>query len=267
MRSVSCVWCAGVCMALVSGLAGESHAAAFLDPAGAGEVIVTSSFTDFANAFDAAGRLVPVASYRKFELSAWTDYGLTDWLTLIVAPSAADIIESSNPTSRYQGLGTTEAGLRAPIVQSGGSILSLQARALVPGSFDRTNPALAGNDLFGADARLLYGTSVELWGLPSFVHVEAGYRWRQIGPGEVRADLTFGIRPRPNILLLAQSFNIVSTGPGVAYAPHLRSNKLQASAVYDFSKRWSFQIGAFATIAAKNARRERGLITAVWYRF
>jgi hypothetical protein len=105
MRHVSCVWFVGSFGGLVCGSSGGCHAAAFLEPAGQGEVIVTTSFTDSANAFDASGRLVPVASYRKFELTAWMDYGLTDWLTLIVVPSADDIVNSDHPTSTYRGLG------------------------------------------------------------------------------------------------------------------------------------------------------------------
>jgi hypothetical protein len=267
MRHVSCVWFVGLFAVLVFGSSGDGRAAAFLDPAGQGEVIVTTSFTDSANAFDASGRLVPVASYRKFELTAWTDYGLTDWLTLIVVPSADDIVNSSNPTSTYRGPGMTEAGLRVPVVQAGSTILSVQATGLVPGSFDKTDPALAGYDSFESDARLLYGTSFELSGLSSFLDVEAGYRWHEIGPGEVRADLTFGIRPIPNVQLLAQSFNIISVGPGVPWSPNLRSDELEASAVYDFAKGWSAQLGVLATVAAINARREQGLVTAVWYRF
>jgi hypothetical protein len=268
MRPVSCICFISLFALLVLGWSGGgARAAAFLDPAGQGEVIVTTSFTDSANAFDASGRLVPVASYRKFELTAWMDYGLTDWLTLIVAPSADDIINSNTPTSTYRGLGMTEAGVRVPIAQGGSSILSLQATGLVPGSFDRTDAALAGYNSFESDARLLYGAGFELCGLPSFVDVEAGYRWYDIGPGEARTDLTFGIRPIPNILLLMQSFTIISVGPGVPYAPNLRSDKLEASAVYDFNKVWSAQLGVFATVAAVKARREQGLVTAVWYRF
>jgi hypothetical protein len=267
MRHVPCVRSVGVVAVLVFGSSGGGHAAAFLDPPGRGEVIVTTSFSDSANAFDASGKLVPVASYRKFELTAWTDYGLTDWLTLIVVPSADDIIDAGHPASTYRGLGMTEAGVRVPVVQSGSTILSVQVTGLVPGSFDKTNPALAGYNSFESDARLLYGASFALAGLSSFIDVEAGYRWHEIGPGEVRADLTFGLRPIANILLLAQSFNILSVGPGVAYAPNLRSDKLETSAVYDFTKAWSAQLGAFATVAAVNARRERGVVTAVWYRF
>ena len=216
MRHVSCVWFVGLFAVLVFGSSGGGHAAAFLDPAGQGEVIVTTSFTNSANAFDASGKLVPVASYRKFELTAWTDYGLTDWLTLIVVPSADDIVNSGNPTSTYRGPGMTEAGVRVPVVQSGSTILSVQATGLVPGSFDKTDPALAGYNSFESDARLLYGASFELSGLSSFVDVEAGYRWYEIGPGEVRADLTFGIRPIPNILLLGAELQHHFRGAGRA---------------------------------------------------
>lgn len=267
MRYVSCVRFLGSCAILLLGSSGGGRAAAFLEPEGQGQVIVTTSFTDSANAFDAAGRLVPVASYRKFELNAWMDYGLTDKLTLVFVPSADDIAGSGNPGSTYRGLGMTEAGVRMAIAQTESTIFSFQATGLAPGSFNKTNPALAGDNAFESDARLLYGASFQLGGLSSFVDVETGYRWHEIGPGEIRADLTFGIRPIPKLQLLAQSFNIVSVGPGLAYAPNFRSDKLEASAVYDFAENWSAQLGAFATVAAENARRERGLITAVWYRF
>jgi len=267
MRHGLCVRIIGPFAAIVLGSTSDGWAAAFLEPAGQGQIIVTTSFSDSADAFDASGKLVPIASYRKFELTAWTDYGVTDWLTLIVAPSADDIVNADHPTSTYRGLGTTEVGARVALMQGQSSILSAQATGLAPGSFDKTNPALAGYDSFESDARLLYGASFELAGLPSFIDFEAGYRWYQIGPGQVRTDLTFGIRPRPDLLLLAQSFNIVSVGPGVPYAPNFRSEKLEASAVFDFTKDWSAQLGAFATIAAVGTRREEGLVTALWHRF
>ncbi len=43
--------------------------------------------------------------------------------------------------------------------------------------------------------------------------------------------------------------------------------KLQESAVYDFSTRWSVEGGFFETVAGMNAGRELGPIASVWYRF
>jgi hypothetical protein len=244
-----------------------ARAGAFLEPAGEGQAIISTTFSDSANAFDSSGKLVPIASYRKFELTAWMDYGLTDWLTAVVAPSADDITNADHPTSTYRGLGMTELGVRTAIARTENTTLSFQATGLVPGSFDRSNPALAGYDGFQADARFLYGVSFDIAGLPAFVDVEAGYRWYEIGPDEMRTDLTFGIRPRPNLLLLAQDFGIMSVGPGLPYAPNYRSDKIEASAVFDFDGQWSVQVGAFATIAAVDADHERGLVTALWHRF
>ena len=267
MRHGSCIRVIGLLIATVLGSPGIGEAGAFLEPAGQGQIILTTTFSGSANALDASGKLVPIASYRKFELTAWTDYGLTDWLTLIVAPSADDIVDAAHPTSTYRGPGVTEAGARVALVQSASSIVSAQLTGFVPGSFDKSNLALAGYDSLETDARLLYGTSFEIAGLPAFIDVEAGYRWYEIGPDEARVDLTFGIRPRPDLLFLMQNFDVVSVGPGLPYAPNFRSDKFQASVVFDFNKQWSAQFGAFMTIAAVDTGYESGFVTALWHKF
>ena len=84
---------------------------------------------------------------------------------------------------------------------------------------------------------------------------------------EVRLDATLGIRVWRNLSLLAQSFNTVSAGKGGYGFPATRFSKVELSAVYDLDRRWSVQLGAIATIAGRNALRERGVELAVWRRF
>ena len=61
-------------------------AGAWTLPQGEGQLIATGTFTTGDRAYDARGRLVPVADYRKFELTAYMQYGVFDWLTAIAAP-------------------------------------------------------------------------------------------------------------------------------------------------------------------------------------
>ena len=71
---------------------------AWLLPPGDGQVIADTFFSDSNRAFDARGQLVPVPSYRKFELGTYIEYGLTNWLTLVASPSY-DRIENPPPRS------------------------------------------------------------------------------------------------------------------------------------------------------------------------
>ena len=89
-------------IAAAGGLIGAGSEAArggaWLMPPGEGQVIADTSFSDSSHAFDAQGHLVPVPSYKKFELGTYIEYGLTNWLTLVASPSY-DRIENPPPGS------------------------------------------------------------------------------------------------------------------------------------------------------------------------
>jgi hypothetical protein len=73
------------------------------------------------------------------------------------------------------------------------------------------------------------------------------------------------VRPLGDLLLLAQSFTAASLGkPRPEY---MYSQKFQGSAVYDVMENVLVQMGALAALQGINASAERGLVTALWYRF
>jgi hypothetical protein len=116
-----------------------------------------------------------------------------------------------------------------------------------------------------ADARLLIGRSFTLLGFPA-LSIEIGYR----SPGgfghEIRADATLGIRPMEKVLVLLQTFNISALHAAPLYPT--RSNKIALSAVYDVTpSSISVQVGGIIGLPGVNTTTERGLISAVWYRF
>jgi hypothetical protein len=116
-----------------------------------------------------------------------------------------------------------------------------------------------------ADARLLIGRSFTIFGFPAFSNLEIGYR----SPGgfghEVRADATIGIRPMEKVLVLLQTFNISAIHTAPLYPT--RSNKIALSAVYDVTQSISVQLGGILGLPGVNTTTERGVISAVWYRF
>jgi hypothetical protein len=79
-----CLRIAALAAALLLAAAG-AQASAWLEPAGQGQIILGGTFSDSLRNYDVRGRLAPLSSYKKFELTAYTEYGLTDSVTLIAA--------------------------------------------------------------------------------------------------------------------------------------------------------------------------------------
>ena len=244
-------------------LAAGARAGAWLEPPGQGEVILGGTFSDSLRAYDANGRLAPVSSYKKFELTAYAEYGATDATTLIAAPSVLDF-RARPPGESYAGMGVLEAGGRVKLYEYEEWIFSAQA-TLREATSARSRIFLDTGHGVQADARLLIGRTFTLLGFPAFSSLEIGYR----SPGgfghEIRADATLGIRPVEKVLVLLQAFNISAVHTTPLYPT--RSNKLAASIVYDITQSISLQVGGIIGLPGVNTTTERGVISAVWYRF
>jgi hypothetical protein len=240
-----------------------ARAGAWLQPPGEGEVILGGSFSDSLRAYDVRGRLAPVFSYKKFELTAYMEYGAMEQVTLVAAPSVLDF-RAKPPGQSYAGMGVLEAGARVKLYEYDEWIFSAQATLR-----DATNPRsrifLDTGHGVQADARLLIGRSFTVFGFPAFSNLEIGYR----SPGgfghEVRADATIGIRPMEKLLVLLQTFNISAIHTAPLYPT--RSSKIALSAVYDVTQSISVQLGGIIGLPGVNTTTERGVISAVWYRF
>ncbi len=239
-----------------------ARAGAFMEAPGAGQIIVTSTFTDSTRAFDAAGRVVPVLGYRKLEISAYGEYGVTEWLTAIASPTYESVWSGGPPERSGRGAGASQAGARVRLLDGGAQVVSAQTTIIAPNVAE----SIWRNNSAGADLRLLYGARFDAFSVPAFVDIQAAYRHfgGQIRD-EMRLDATIGLRPWSSVLLLAQSFNIFGQPHGAL--PHWRSHKLQASVVYEVFPGWSMQAGAFASVFGVNTGVERGYVTALWRRF
>ena len=62
-------------------------AGAFMQPPGHGQIIAELAFSEAEVAYDALGRAGAIPAWRKFELSTYAEYGLTEFVTLIGDPS------------------------------------------------------------------------------------------------------------------------------------------------------------------------------------
>jgi hypothetical protein len=243
-------------------------AGAWTPEAGHGEIIVATLFDRSNAGFDAAGRFTPTPSYRSEQASIYLDYGLADWLAATVKPSLQNSALGAPANQTFTGFGDSEIGVRGRVWKSDAAVISVQALARVPTTAGAANASLGGSRSADFDLRLLGGKNFAVGALPGFVDLSLGYRARGgAPPNEGRADLSLGLYLRPELMLLAQDFNVLSAPSSDPACPRWAQAKAQLSLVYALNADWRAQIGGFATLAGVNAYREYGPLVALWRRF
>lgn len=243
-----------------------ADAGAFLMDEGYGQFIAGVGVSEGSRRFDRGGTAQPTPAYRKILASGYLEYGWRSWLTLVAAPTLA----RQNGVAANQVTGSDDSAFGARLLLFGqpSRVISLQALVQPPLGGDRASRlADGGARALATDLRLQFGQGFALGAWPAFVDIAPGARLRADPlPTEARLDLAFGLRPIPRLLLLLQDFSSLAPSRGTA-VPRTSYTKVQGSLVYDLGLRWSVQVGAFRTVAGRNALRETGPMTAVWVRF
>ncbi|RTL86426.1 MAG: hypothetical protein EKK29_09395 [Hyphomicrobiales bacterium] len=275
-----------ICFSALIPCARAAQAGAWLYPEGKGQLIIATGFASARNAYDASGRLVATPPYRKFEARVSLEHGLTDWLTFVGegdamkfrgAPAPYDVLDLLiseakagmplyAPTPRgvnYEGLGLGAVGARLRVLESGDYVVSVEGR--LRAASPQARRFLDMRDPVQVDARLLIGRSYNFFGVSGFLDGQLGFRSGGQNGDEIRLDLTAGLRPFDKLSLMAQSFSAMAPRGGGVTA--LAQQKFQLSVVYDATPSLSVQLGGVAAPAGANAPAERGLITALWWRY
>jgi hypothetical protein len=233
---------------------------------GKGQITFSALVSQAEQSFDTSGNLQSTPRYRKVEAEALLEYGVTGRLTAMLGPGFQHIDIAPPTGASRTGAGFTDFGARYRVMQGSDWVLSVQGMARVPGTSDAGNPAAVGYTGAELDARVLFGKSFNAAGLPAFIDLEAAQRFQDASPNEFRFDATLGIRLAPRWQLLGQSFTVIAES-GDTLIPSYNYSKLQLSAVYDLTPRWSVQLGGFATVLGHNALQENGLVAGLRYKF
>jgi hypothetical protein len=243
-------------------------AGAWTLPEGEGQAALVGTWSNATRAFDAGGNRQSTPETNKLELQGLLEYGVTDRFTAMVLPGLQHIDIAPPIDAQRSGLGYFEFGGRYRLFDGPSWVVSAQATLRVPGVLEPVNPAAIGYTDPEVDLRALFGKSGSIGAWPVFADFQLAQRFRVGGPpDELRADLTFGARPLPRWLLLAQSFNVFAEGSSPPLFPNYSYHKLQLSVVYDLTPVWSLQAGGFATVGGHNALQENGMLLGTWYKF
>ncbi|MBP0614195.1 hypothetical protein [Jiella mangrovi] len=241
-----------VCAGLLAGPTAAIGGAWTLEK-GKRQVIASGVSSSASGAFSPHPNDAP--KFSKSSASLLFEHGWTDRLTVIGDIEFARENDGATAYAR-SGFSHFAAGARLKLYEASGFVTSAQ----LTGRLEKFDTEGFGRP--AVEPRLLAGYGFALWEMPAFVDGQAAYRFRAGGADEARIDLTAGLRPWSDWLLLAQSFSTIAVSGG-SYSTH----KLQGSVVYDLSSRWSVQAGGFATVAGSNALKERGIISALWFRY
>jgi protein XagA len=252
-------------------LCGIGRALAGPWPLPEGQGLVINSF-GFLQAQNAAGIPNPAygsGTFRRFELDDYSEYGLTDQITLSASLNGQvrDLV-TSDLTRSTAGFGDVELGARTVIWQSGPWVAAAQGLVKIPTGYNpNANPAI-GNDQVDLEPRLLLGRGFTLGDWSSFVEIEAGFRFRFGGPGDqLRINATLGVHPASRWMLLLQSYNIIGMRNEAPGGTDFDLATVVASAVYDITPRWSAQLGGISDVASRNFNRGNGVFVAIWWKF
>ena len=228
-------------------------------PDGKGLAILKYEGQQAGRGFDPDGIEVAIDHRRDEILSLYSEYGLTERLTL---QAKAGVTRGHDRFVAYDGRGPIELGLRYAVVRTDRSVVSLYLGAAKDGVGRNAGYASPGKGDTDLEVRLLAGTSREWRGRHLFGDVQVARLKRSGLADETRIDATLGLRPAKPWLLLAQTY----AGKAESQPVGSRWVKGELSVVRDLGD-WSVQAGWRQTLAGRETPADRGLILAVWRRF
>ena len=251
------------------------YAGAWTLPEGTGQAINTLTFYRVDRRFDEDGERRSSTRFEKIEFSPYIEYGLRDDLTIGTQPSFQYLRqESGDDFVTNSGFADVDLFVRQRLWQDEGRVFSVQAYVSLPTGYNGDAQPALGDDQIDLELRLLFGQGLTLSGRNAFYNIEGAYRWRLEAPAdEVRLDLTAGIRPNADWLLLAQSFNTIGVGNegsrGIVQTsgPDYDIYKLQLSGVRQLSGDLFVQLGGYTEYAGRNTGAGNAVFTALWITF
>jgi len=259
-----------------------ARAGAWMQPEGGGQIITTATYYSTDSFFNKNGERVDQTSrYSKYSIDAYAEYGLSEAYTIGIQPSY-DFVQNRGDgiNASENGLADVPIFLRERIWHDDYNVFSVQELATIPGPYDKHSQTALGYDQPDLELRGLYGHSGNianlpyLKDLPYFTDIEGAYRERFDGPAnELHLDLTFGVKPMYEFLLLAQSFNTAGLGNATTNAfvppsaPNYDLSKLQFSGVIGMLDGFSLQMGGSVDVYGRNTGGGESLFVAVWRSF
>lgn len=261
-------------LALATNLLITGHALAGAWPQSEGRwLLVTQGSYSETNTtgYDQQGRKAGSGRYSQFEFSPYIEYGVTEEVTFGMQPRTEFVDLSYNTgRSRQQNTGLSQINLfaRYAIYRWDFDVLSVQGQIGLPGAAARTQPQIA-MPWTEYEARLLWGHAFEISSrTKGFLDTELGYRLNGgHSADQLRLDITLGIAPDPDWLILAQVFATRSLRNQRGTGGDYDQVRVQLAAANQIADDTWLELGVFEDVSGRKLGRARGVLSALWFHF
>lgn len=262
--SIRRLWAAALCATAASSASASPWGRA------AGEAFI-STRTDYFYAEDRAPQSEDAGARRLERISndLYTEWGVDgDWT--VGGKVVYGVVSFFDGFSGFSADGVSEAEgfVQRTLHRDDRQVFAIRATGGVPSRLTAgARPGLASD---GADleARALYGRTLARAPLKVFAVAEAAYR-RRLGDGadEARFVGALGVEPSRATLFLIEAQSTVATSAAAPGGADFDILRLQASAIWRGSRRWSVAIGGTHEPAGRNVLRGSSAFLGLWSSF
>ena len=256
------------------------RADAWTQEQGHGQVILTTSYFDTSEAFDASGKAQHfdfAGAFRQVLVNPYLEYGLTSRTTLVVNAFVPFLTFSNQYGAQSSaGLGDVETGIRRRLNSLESPMpISVQLTVMFPTYPADRNPP-PGNHQVDVESRFMLGRGIDLGGHHAFWSTGAAFRFRTGAPADqFRSDATFGVDLTRRFMVMAQYFGITGMRNGQPFElgdnPNAQSDydlyKGQLSLVTRVRGKSRIQIGWNDTLIGRNTGRGQTYLISFWQDF
>ena len=237
-------------------------------PPGTSQIVIRATQSSADTQFLHDGERRDILPYRKREIAAYGEHGLFKDLTLLGELAWKQDRKNWHAGARFidQGFSRAKLGIRYALGEWQSTEFSFQPVATVHLMKSGDDPSMPGPGDTDIEAGGTLASSDTLLGMEIFSVQEIGYSFSGGGrPDRLRADVTLGLKPRRDVMLLIESRNAANLGD--LRRQGTQESKLYVSLVYDVTQNWSLELGALKTVFGRNALDESGVTLGLWHHF
>jgi len=188
-----------------------AFAGAWLQPQGKGISVGSATAFTSDEYFDEAGARVSQATFRKYELQSYNEYGLSEHWTLGANLFFNRVTQSG---TKNAGIADSEFFARRLLYQTDGMVISAQPLFKLPSDYADNTPPLGGSKSTDSELSILGGFHMPLISERDYLDMRAGYRIRSRGLSpQMRADVAYGIYLMQNLLVVPALRTVTSIHP------------------------------------------------------
>ncbi|VAV98568.1 hypothetical protein MNBD_ALPHA06-567 [hydrothermal vent metagenome] len=251
------------------GIANSAHAGAWVQEKGASEFIYSTSFQSGSSGFDANGNPSLNIDFQKWETAVFGEYGFAKNWSVVGRLAYQDVSIAENGfIDQRAGFGASKLAIKRNLAKRKNLVFSMQGEVSIPGGAENGLDLRLGEGNIEWEVRALAGFSWEVAEKPGFFDVQLARKFRAKRiPDEWMVDITAGVRPSNQLMVMGQMFALQSDTANFAGTRKLSSLKLQGSLVWFFNRRKGVQVFVSKTIDGRNIVADTAIGIGWWSRF